>query len=112
MTVYYAGDTGYDPDLFRSIGDTFAIDLAFIPIAPCYDPESIGTRYHVGPAGAVKILEDTKACTMVPIHYGTLHEPLVPFDALEVFLGLIGKRNDLDDRVEILEIGELATFLR
>jgi L-ascorbate metabolism protein UlaG (beta-lactamase superfamily) len=112
MTVYFPGDTGYDPELFRSIGDRFAIDLAFIPIAPCYDPESVGTRYHVGPAGAVKILEDTKACAMVPIHYGTLHEPLVPYDALEVFLGLAGKIKDPDVRVEILEIGELATFIR
>jgi L-ascorbate metabolism protein UlaG (beta-lactamase superfamily) len=111
MTVYYPGDTGYDPELFRSIGETYAIDLALIPIAPCYDPASLGTRYHVGPAGAVKILEDTRACAMVPIHYGTVHEPLDPFDALRVFLDLIKGRDDLRERVEILEIGEQSVFL-
>lgn len=112
MTVYYPGDTGYDPELFRAIGERYAIDLAFIPIAPCYDPASVGTPYHVGPLGAVNILEDTRACAMVPIHYGTIHEPLDPFDALGVFLDIISRRPDIGDRVEILEIGEQAVFLR
>ena len=112
LTVYYPGDTGYDPDLFREIGRRWAIDLALIPIGPCYDPASVGTPVHVGPLGAVRILEDTKACTMVPIHYGTVQEPMDPFDPLEVFLGLLKARPDLLGAVSILKIGELAEFFR
>ena len=33
-TVFFAGDTGYDPEKFKEIGRKFAIDLALIPIAP------------------------------------------------------------------------------
>ena len=33
-TVFFAGDTGYDPDKFIEIGKKFKIDVACIPIAP------------------------------------------------------------------------------
>jgi L-ascorbate metabolism protein UlaG (beta-lactamase superfamily) len=34
VTVFFAGDTGYNPELFKEIGRRFKIDLAIVPIAP------------------------------------------------------------------------------
>ncbi len=112
LTVYYPGDTGYDPEMFRAIGEAYSIDLALLPIAPCYDPASVGTPNHVGPLGALKILEDSRACAMVPIHYGTVHEPMDPFNAIEVFLGLAKEDEALMGKIDILNIGEQAVIVR
>jgi N-acyl-phosphatidylethanolamine-hydrolysing phospholipase D len=43
MTVYFAGDTGYDPVNFKCIGLLYKIDLALIPIGPCAQCEQRGT---------------------------------------------------------------------
>jgi len=112
LTVYYPGDTGYDSTLFRSIGERWSIDLALLPIGPCYDPASIGTPRHVGPVGALRILEDTKARAMVPVHFGTVHEPMDAFDPLQVLRRLLEGRGDLAGVVRVLKIGEQAEFLR
>ncbi|HEY6952764.1 MAG TPA: MBL fold metallo-hydrolase, partial [Bacteroidota bacterium] len=59
IAVFFAGDTGYNPELFKEIGRRFKIDLALIPIAPGGGgPGGVGGRVHVSPLGAVKICED------------------------------------------------------
>lgn len=71
-TIYFAGDTGYDPKLFKEIGDRFPnIDLAFIPIAPVRTgPPNPNDRWgHVGPELALDIFADVKARYFVPIHF-------------------------------------------
>jgi L-ascorbate metabolism protein UlaG (beta-lactamase superfamily) len=71
ITVFFAGDTGYDPEFFKDIGRRFKIDLAIIPIAPS-SGNGLGSHVHVGPLGALAIFKDVGAQYMMPIHFGTM----------------------------------------
>jgi N-acyl-phosphatidylethanolamine-hydrolysing phospholipase D len=111
ITVYFAGDTGYDSVKFKKIGEKFKIDLAFIPIGPCSECNQCGTYNHVFPVDAYKLYKDIQAKWMVPIHYGTLQfaqaDPMLP---LSVFRKLI-QPEDVES-IRILDFGEQAVLLK
>lgn len=118
LTVYFAGDTGYDPNAFKEIGNKFNIDLALIPIGPCADCDQCGVRGHVFPTDALYIFKDLKAKKMIPIHYGTLMfaqaDPMEPAAALHKIIDADTKSDStekLEDRIDILEIGEQKIYL-
>lgn len=111
LTVYFAGDTGYDSLKFRQIGEKYKIDLALIPIGPCSECNQCGTYNHVFPVDAYKLYKDIGAKWMVPIHYGTLHFAQAdPMEPLKVFKTLI-PAGDVEN-VRILEIGEQVVLLK
>jgi N-acyl-phosphatidylethanolamine-hydrolysing phospholipase D len=105
-TVFFAGDTGYNSELFKEIGRRFAIDLAIIPIAPG-SSNGLGSRVHANPLGALEIFKDVGAKLMLPMHYGTLfYGPTTnPNEAVEVLRRAAANQN-LSDRVIGLEMGE------
>jgi L-ascorbate metabolism protein UlaG (beta-lactamase superfamily) len=111
MTVYFAGDTGYDSENFKKIGEDFNIDLALIPIGPCADCNQCGTPNHVFPVDAVYIFNDLNPKWMLPIHYGTMQfaqaDPMQPLAALN---GIIEKEK-LSERIYPLRIGEQKVFI-
>jgi L-ascorbate metabolism protein UlaG (beta-lactamase superfamily) len=105
-TVFFAGDTGYDPEMFREIGRKFAIDIAFIPIAPV-EPRDFMMRVHTDPKEALQIFEDLGAKFMIPIHHSTFVQGLdssLTF-AQDQLKRLVSERH-IEDRVMILGIGE------
>jgi N-acyl-phosphatidylethanolamine-hydrolysing phospholipase D len=107
VTVYFSGDTAYDKDFFKYLGNNYKIDIEFIPIGPCKDCEKIHKKNkHVYPKGALKILEDSKAKIMIPIHYGTIKELSDPNKPKYVLQDLLLNKPELKDRVKILKIGE------
>jgi len=112
MTVYFAGDTGYDPDKFKQLGEKFNIDLAMIPIGPCADCNNCGTKNHVFPPDAVQIFKDLNAKIMIPIHYGTFMfaqaDPMEPLFALKKIMA----EEKLDDKIKILKIGEQIELIK
>ena len=69
--VFFAGDTGYDPAIFKEIGRRFpGIDVAFIPIAPTRNDDGRKDRWgHCGPRQALDIFAEVGAKYMVPVHY-------------------------------------------
>jgi N-acyl-phosphatidylethanolamine-hydrolysing phospholipase D len=69
-TVFFAGDTRYDPEMLREIGRKFTIDLALIPIAPV-EPRDFKMRVHTDPKEALQIFEDIGAKFMILIHHRT-----------------------------------------
>jgi L-ascorbate metabolism protein UlaG (beta-lactamase superfamily) len=105
-TVFFGGDTGYHPELFREIGRRFAIDVAMLPIAPI-EPRDFMQRYHLDPAEALQVFEDVGARILVPIHHSTFVQG---FDstltlAVDRLRELAASRGMLD-RLVVLEIGE------
>ncbi|RPH36318.1 hypothetical protein EHM92_04715, partial [bacterium] len=106
LTVYFAGDTGYDQETFVEIGRLFKIDLACIPIGPATVPDSIGSSVHVYPLGAIRIFEDLHARFMLPIHYGTSCDPWDVNSPAEVFQAILSSRPDMRSRVFMPQIGE------
>lgn len=102
-TVFFGGDTGYHPELFKEIGRRFKIDLAILPIFPgaLTGP---GGRIHVGPGGALMIFQDLGAELMVPMHHRTIaySSDAPPTEAIESLreqaaaLGISHRIIDLD----------------
>ena len=70
-TLYHSGDSAMG-DHFKTIGDRFEIDEAFLPIG-AYKPEWIMSHNHINPPEALQAAHDLGAQTLIPIHYGTFH---------------------------------------
>jgi N-acyl-phosphatidylethanolamine-hydrolysing phospholipase D len=105
-TVFFAGDTGYNPEMFKEIGRRFNIDLAIIPIAPG-SSGGLGSRVHANPFGALEIFKDVRAKLMMPMHFGTLfYGPTTnPNESIDLLRQAAAKQN-LSDKVIGLEVGE------
>ena len=102
-TVFFAGDTGYDPRAFKEIGRRFpGIDLALVPIAPARG----GNRNHASPQEALQIFADVGARYMIPIHFEAYHSTAVPLDEPRKLLGAEVDRLGLEGRVFALRTGE------
>jgi N-acyl-phosphatidylethanolamine-hydrolysing phospholipase D len=105
-TVFFAGDTGYDPEKFKEIGRKFAIDAALIPIAPV-EPHEFMKRVHADPEEALQIFADVHARFMIPIHHRTFIQGLDSSltSAQDQLKRLVIERH-MEDRVFIFKIGE------
>jgi L-ascorbate metabolism protein UlaG (beta-lactamase superfamily) len=106
ITVFFAGDTGYNSEIFKEIGSRFKIDLAIIPIAPS-SGNGVGSHVHVSPQGALAIFKDVGARYMMPIHFGTMlfgssANPESPLDQLRETAANQG----ISDRIVGLKVGE------
>ncbi len=111
MTVYFAGDTGYDSLKFKLLGRKYKIDLAIIPVGPCADCNQCGTKSHVFPVDAVQLFEDVNPKWMVPVHYGTLQFAQADPNEPVYILKKIVDEKKYSDRVNILKIGEQKIFI-
>lgn len=111
-TVYFAGDTAYDPEVFVEIGKRFpGIDLALVPIAPINPREFSGVR-HTDPAEAVMVYKDLNARFLIPMHYGTFPESLdQPGEAVEKMNLAMRESGLSEDQVHILRIGEQRVLI-
>jgi N-acyl-phosphatidylethanolamine-hydrolysing phospholipase D len=105
-TVFFAGDTRYDPEIFKEIGRRFQVDVALIPIAPI-EPRDFMGRVHTDPKEALQVFEDVGAKVMIPIHHDTFFQGLEPTPsyAKTIMQKLVEERG-LQQRVKILDIGE------
>ncbi|MCD4813150.1 MBL fold metallo-hydrolase [bacterium] len=106
ITLYFAGDTGYDTH-FKEIRALFPkIDYALLPIA-AYDPAFVMQDNHMNPAEAVQAFLDLEAKICIPMHYGTFDltdEP--PGEPLQWFLKEI-KSHNLNQQVRVMDIGKV-----
>lgn len=122
-TIFYPGDTIYDEEGFKAIGEKFNIDLALIPIGPCRDCMEIDNFNHVTSFGALKMLDDVRAKYMIPVHYGCIQyrndpdEPLIALREIIRTNPLAGSSGSglsynipLNERVIILDEGMQHVF--
>lgn len=111
VTVFFGGDTAYDPQLFKEIGRKFRIDVALLPISPI-EPRSFMRRVHADPSQAVQIFEDLGAKIMIPIHYKTFFQGLEP-DPLypQRLLQEVIEKKGYQDRIKMLDIGEQQVLI-
>lgn len=69
--VYFAGDTGYNQQLFKDIGSRCApIKISLLPIG-AYKPSWFMSPIHTSPEEAIKIHKDVKSLTSIGMHFGT-----------------------------------------
>jgi L-ascorbate metabolism protein UlaG (beta-lactamase superfamily) len=103
--IYFAGDTGYGPFIEEIVKRHDAVRLALVPIG-AFNPRFFMGPVHVDPEEALRLAEDVKAMTVVPMHYGTFHladdqqdEPLERLDEA------MAARGNTGPKVIILENG-------
>lgn len=69
--LYFVGDTAYDGNLFKEIGNRYSfIDIAIIPIG-AYKPKWFMSPIHTDPEEAVKIHQDIRSKQSIACHFGT-----------------------------------------
>ena len=69
--IYFVGDTGYNENIFKEIGNRCApIEVALVPIG-AFKPEWFMSPIHCSPQEAVKIHQEIKAKQSVATHFGT-----------------------------------------
>jgi L-ascorbate metabolism protein UlaG (beta-lactamase superfamily) len=112
-TVYFAGDTGYDRELFKEIGRRFpGIEVAFIPIAPARAgaPDPDDRWGHVGPELALDIFRDVGARYMAPIHFEAFFSTTSRFEEPRRRLVAEVEKRGLQGRVLAWHTGERLVF--
>jgi L-ascorbate metabolism protein UlaG (beta-lactamase superfamily) len=105
--IYFGGDTGYNDETFKQIGERFSsMQISLIPIG-AYKPTWFMGPIHVSPEEAVKIHNDVRSKTSIGMHYGTF--PLAD-DGLEDPISDLkiarDKYNIASDRFIVLKEGE------
>ena len=110
-TIWYSGDTGYNPHQFKEIGSRFStVDLALISIG-AYEPRWFMKDMHINPEEAVQIHQDIKAEYSIGVQWGTFQLTSEPIDdppiKLEEALVL---RNIAAEEFELLGIGEIRVI--
>lgn len=69
--IFFAGDTGYNDQQFKEIGERLGpFSAALIPIG-AYEPRWFMKPMHTNPAEAVAIHQDVKSAQSIAIHWGT-----------------------------------------
>jgi N-acyl-phosphatidylethanolamine-hydrolysing phospholipase D len=110
-TVFFAGDTGYDPELFKEIGRKFAIDVALIPIAPI-EPHDFMKRVHADPEEALQIFDDVHAKLMIPIHHRTFVQGLdSSLTTAQDQLDRLARERKMENRILIFKVGEQRVLI-
>jgi N-acyl-phosphatidylethanolamine-hydrolysing phospholipase D len=107
VSVWFAGDTGYNPVTFKEIAETAgSVDLALIPIG-AYSPRSFMKPYHVNPDEAVMIHQDIKARRSIGMHWGTFALTAeAPMDPPHRLAGARAREGLLLNEFSTLAIGE------
>ena len=93
--LWFAGDTGYDADMFHEIGRRCgAPELALVPIG-AYEPRWFMAPMHINPAEAVAAHRDVGARLSLAMHWGTFQltdegrdEPVRALAAARIEAGL------------------------
>ena len=104
--IFFAGDTAYDGQMFKDIGDLFGdVDICMLPVG-AYMPQYFMKWAHTNPEEAVQAFLDLNGKCFIPMHYGTYDlsdEPLgEPLRRLETYFS-----GDLKNNLKSLLPGEL-----
>lgn len=112
LSVYFGGDTAYNPADFRATHARFPkLALALIPICP-ESPRDYMEHTHAGPAQALDAFELLGAERMVPIHFDTFINSDDPFGACPRMLDRLRRERSLSEQqVATLRVGEQRVLI-
>jgi L-ascorbate metabolism protein UlaG (beta-lactamase superfamily) len=114
VTLYFSGDTAMGHDLvdkdlqpqklFEQVRNQFgSIDIAFLPIAPQNE-----LTVHIDEEQALEAMRELDAKMMIPIHWGTYRTGKEQIEG--PIKALLEKAGDLEDRIQVLKMGEPFTY--
>ncbi|MEJ7847240.1 MAG: MBL fold metallo-hydrolase [Pyrinomonadaceae bacterium] len=103
--IYFGGDSGYGQH-YKEVGELFPnIDYFLIGIG-AYEPRWFMEPNHNSPGDALKAFQDSRAKTMIPMHFGRFDlsdEP--PNEPLRALMEEAGK-SGVTDKIKFLTINE------
>jgi len=102
-TIYFAGDTGWDEEMFLEIGRRFRISLAILPIAGAVFPWF--RRNHMNASDALRAFTALGALQMLPMHYETFPASFEPVHRPRRDLVDGAARSGITERVTLLAHG-------
>jgi len=102
-SIYFAGDTAYDTH-FKEIAQRFSIDYALLPMG-AYLPHNIMQHNHLNPDEAYQAFRELKACTLVPMHYGTFKLTDEPINEPIEWIDKLYEKHA--DEIEIVTVGKV-----
>lgn len=108
--IYFAGDTGYNPDTFKEIGQRTKPTIAIIPIG-AFKPEWFMSPIHCSPGEAVEIFKDLGSPQSIASHFGTF--PLADDGLDDPIIGLrtaLNVNGIPEDRFVVLNEGFAKDF--
>lgn len=107
--IYFAGDTGYNQEIFTTIGETFKdLDLALLPIG-AYEPRWFMKVNHINPEEAVQIHLTIKPKISVAMHYGAFRLSDEEFGQPEKDLEAAKVKLNVENFIT-LDVGETKVF--
>ena len=110
-TTYHAGDTAFNEQVFREIGERFPnIDWAMLPIG-AYDPPWFMSAQHMGPEEAGRAFDLLKARTLVAMHWGTFMLTDEPLGEPPERMRKWWQGRD-ESRLWIMDLGETRALVR
>lgn len=112
QTIWYSGDTGYNPYQFKEIGKIFTeIDLALVSIG-AYEPRWFMKDMHINPDEAVQIHQDINSRYSIGVQWGTFQLTSEPIDDPPLKLkAALEKRKIPSEMFELMKIGETRVIL-
>ncbi len=113
-SMYFIGDSGYSPTIFKDIGLKHGpFDAALVTIG-AYRTRESGPITHLYPNEAVQVGLEVKAETIVAMHWGTIELSDEPhFEPPKRFIRSAQKAGISKERAWVMKIGETRElFLR
>lgn len=109
--LYFTGDTGYNDQDFKQIGDHFlSMDLSLIPIGT-YFPQKFMQPIHISPYEAVQIHQEVRSRLSLGMHWKTFRLSSEPIDRPPYDLYLAMKEKNLSfDTFLPIDIGTHVNF--
>ena len=90
--------------LFEQVRNQFGlIDIAFLPIAPQNE-----LTVHIDEEQALEAMRELDAKMLIPIHWGAYRTGKEQIEG--PIKALIEKAGDLEDRIQVLKMGEPFTY--
>ena len=120
VALHHAGDVDFsDHAVFDDIGKRHAIDLALLPIGGMlpvwyyrWRRNVLDGGIHIDPDCALDIFERLGARTLVPVHWGTVHQPFGLPGTPRRRLARIARERGKLDVVRVLAHGESVGLTR
>ena len=112
-SIFFAGDTGYEPTLFKQIALRLGPpDCALLPIG-AYEPRWFMKGQHCNPAEAVEIHRDLGARQSIAMHWGTFQlTDEAREDPPRALQAALQQATISEDRFRVLDPGETLVIAR
>ncbi len=108
-TIYFGGDSGYG-NHYKELAETFPKIDYFIVGIGAYSPRWFMQPNHNSPSDAVQAFVDSKAASLIPMHFGRFDLSDEPSGEPLRLLEKAAEKGNVNDKIKVLQINESLNF--